>query len=240
MSKAKILLVDDARIFQEIQRDFLRFSPVSILTAHNGEEALAITKSERPDLLVMDVNMPHMDGVACCKAIRKEQALSSLPVILVATSSSAEDMASYRDAGCNGILHKPLQRREFLNRVHSFLPAIERREPRAPCMMKVSVETRTGTFIGMSHDIAVNGLFVSTEHPLEAGSEVVISFTLPTCNDKVTVVWGRVAWCNRVEEEPGQTLPSGFGVEFLEITGQDGILARSNELAAFVAANDAP
>jgi CheY-like chemotaxis protein/Tfp pilus assembly protein PilZ len=240
MSQAKILLVDDARIFQEIQRDFLRFSPVSILTAHNGEEALAIMKSERPDLLVMDVNMPHMDGVACCKAIRKVPALSSLPVILVATSSGADDMASYRDAGCNGILHKPLQRREFLNRVHSFLPAVERREPRVPCRVTVSIETRTGTFIGMSHDIAVNGLFVATDYVVDPGSEVVLSFTLPTCDDKVTVVWGRVAWCNNASVKSRKSLPSGLGVEFLEITGQDGILARSNELAAFVAANGAP
>jgi two-component system, cell cycle response regulator len=110
MFKAKILLVDDAQIFLDIEKDFLRLSPVQILTAYNGAAALEIVRSERPDLVVMDVNMPHMDGEACCMAMKKDPALSKTPVILVTTRSGREDLASFRDAGCAAILHKPRQR----------------------------------------------------------------------------------------------------------------------------------
>jgi len=140
MSETKILLVDDVKIFLEIQKDFLRFSPVQILTAYNGIEALRTAALERPHLIVMDVNMPQMDGVTCCKAIREDPVLHSTPAILVITRSGQDDMESYKSAGCNAILHKPLQRREFLNMAYNFLPAIERREPRVSCRMPVTVD----------------------------------------------------------------------------------------------------
>ena len=237
MSKEKILLVDDSQIFLDIQKDFLRFSPVRILTAFNGGDALKIMKSERPDLVVMDVNMPHMDGESCCLAIRKDPELFSTPVILVITKSGQDDMASYRKAGCDAILLKPLQRREYLNNVFALLPVIERREPRVPCRMPVTIETGAGRFQGLSHDLAVNGLYIAADCEVECGNELVLSFKLPTADDKVTVIWGRVAWRNNAGEDATKSLPSGFGVEFLEITGQDGILARSNDLTSFVSAN---
>jgi CheY-like chemotaxis protein len=237
MFKAKILLVDDARIFLDIEKDFLRFSPVQILTAYNGADALEIVRSERPDLVVMDVNMPHMDGISCCLAIKNEPKLSSTPVILVITRSGKDDMASYRAAGCDATLHKPLQRREFLNSVFAFLPVIERREPRVPCRMAVTVETGAGSFRGMGLDIAVNGLYIAADCEFECGSDVVVSFRIPTADNRVTVIWGRVAWLNKAGEGATGPQAKGFGVEFLEITGQDGIVARANELASYVSAH---
>jgi len=237
MFKAKILLVDDAQIFLDIEKDFLRFSPLQILTAYNGATALEIVRSERPDLVVMDVNMPHMDGKTCCLAIKKEPELLSTPVILVITKSGKEDMASYREAGCDATLHKPLQRREFLNMVFAFLPIIERREPRVPCQMSVTVETGAGSFRGKGLDIAVNGLYISADCEVECGSDVVVSFKLPSADDKVTVIWGRVAWRNKAGAGATGSQSMGFGVEFLEITGQDGILARANDLSSYVSAH---
>lgn len=234
MSETKILLVDDVKIFLEIQKDFLRFSPVQILTAYNGIEALRTAALERPHLIVMDVNMPHMDGVTCCKAIREDPVLHSTPAILVITRSGQDDMESYKSAGCNAILHKPLQRREFLNMAYKFLPAIERREPRVSCRMPVTVESSSAIFTGMSHDIAMNGLYVAADCDLESGSEIVLSFTLPMGDDKVTVARGRIAWGNSGGEDTTKGLPRGFGVEFLEITGEDRLTARFNDLTEFV------
>ncbi len=239
MFKTEILLVDDAKIFLDIQKEFLRYSPVQIITAYNGIEALERARQKRPDLVVMDVSMPHLDGVSCCKAMKAEPALSSTPVILVSTNSGHDDIVSYQNAGCSAILHKPLQRREFLNKLFAFLPVIERREPRVPCAMPINVETETGTFGGTCHDIAMNGLYVVTDHDIEAACEVVLSFKLPNCGKTVTVARGRIAWRNGTVGDAKAGLPKGFGVEFLEISGEDGVIARHNHLMEFLLAQKA-
>jgi CheY-like chemotaxis protein/Tfp pilus assembly protein PilZ len=236
MKKTKILLVDDAKIFLDIQKDFLRFSPAEVFTAYNGIEALIIAKQERPDMIVMNGNLPQKEGLSCCKAIKSDPDLYSTPVILVSTKSGQDDMESYNSAGCNAVLYKPLQRREFLNKIYVFLPAIERREPRVPCRMPVTVEAGSAIFVGMSHDIAMNGLYVATDHNVESVSEILLSFSLPMYEDKVTVTRGRIAWRNNIEEDTKNDLPRGFGVEFLEITGENGVIARFNDLTEFVAA----
>jgi CheY-like chemotaxis protein len=239
MFKTEILLVDDAKIFLDIQKNFLRYSPVQINTAYNGVEALEKARKKRPDLIVMDVSMPQMDGVTCCKTIKEDPALSSTPVILVSTNSGHDDIVSYQNAGCCAILHKPLQRREFLNRLYAFLPVIERREPRVPCTMPVTIETDTGAFAGICHDIAMNGLYLAADHDMKSAREIVLSFRLPNGDATVTVARGRIAWRNSAGEGAKTGLPEGFGVEFLEISGEDGVIARHNHLMEFLMAHKA-
>jgi len=236
MVKTKILLVDNAKIFLDIQKDFLRFSPIEVFTAYSGVEALNIAKLERPDIIVMNVSLPQEDGLLCCKAVKSDPELCSTPVILLSTKSGQDDVESYNRAGCDAVLYKPLQRREFLNKIRLFLTAIERREPRVPCRMPVTVEADSASFVGMSYDIAMNGLFVASDYKAEPGSEILLSFNLPLCEDKVTVIRGRIAWHNNGNEDIKNHLPKGFGVEFLEITGENGVIARFNDLTAFVAA----
>ncbi len=234
MFKTEILLVDDAKIFVDIQKDFLKYSPVQIITAYNGIEALEAVRRKRPDLIVMDVGMPDPDGVSCCKTIKGDSALSSIPVILISTSSGHDDIVAYRDAGCSAILHKPLQRREFLNRLFEFLPVIERREPRVSCRIPVYVDTEAGTFTGIAHDIAMNGIYVETTHDVKSADEIILNFALPPGNDKAIVARGRIAWLNKIGEAADGGLPKGFGAEFLEITGDDGTIFGYNHLVAFL------
>lgn len=237
MFKAKILLADDAKIFLDIEKDFLRFSPVQIFTAYNGLVALEMARAERPDLVVLDAQMPQMDGVTCCAAIKKDPLIRKVPVLITTTSSSQDDIVRYRDAGCDAIVHKPLHRRQFLDMLHAYLPVIERREPRVTCRMPVTIENDAGSFEGVCHDITMNGLFVATDRDVEARSEIVVSFRLPTAGDSITVARGRVAWRNSAAQRKKATLPPGFGVEFMEITGDGAITARVNDLAAFVMAH---
>jgi CheY-like chemotaxis protein/Tfp pilus assembly protein PilZ len=238
MLKAEILLVDDAKIFLDIQKDFLKYSPVHITTAYNGIEALEIARRKQPDLIVMDVAMPQLDGVSCCKSLRNEPGLSSIPVILTSTNSGHDDIISYKNAGCNAILHKPLQRREFLNRLRDFLPAIDRREPRIPCRMPATIKTDSGIFTGIVHNIAMNGLYVETSHDLKSECEAVLSFRLPPGDDRAIVARGRITWRNCTDKAAGNGLPRGFGVEFTEITGEDGTYTGYNQLELFITMRD--
>lgn len=234
MFKAKILLVDDVKVFLEVQKEFLRPSPVKVLMAKNGAAALEVVRKEKPDLVVMNVEMPVMDGITCCRLIKGDAQLRSIPVILISSDGSQEVADASHRAGCEMFLKKPVFGREFLNMAHAFVPAVERRRPRVPCRVPVTVQVDGRTFEGITWEIGMNGLYVVAEGDVAQGSDVVTSFRLPTNTYAVTVARGRVAWTNPPDALSPTALPAGFGVEFREITGEGVSHLRYCELTEFV------
>lgn len=234
MLKPKILLVDDVKVFLEVQKEFLRPSPVRVLTAKTGVEAMETVRNERPDLVVMDVKMPEMDGITCCAAIKGDPSLRSTKVVLFSSDGSHEIVESARRAGCDRFLQKPVFGRDFLNMARTFIPVIERRRPRIPCRVPVTVQADGAIFEGVSRDIGMNGIYVATEGVVEPGIEVVASFRLPTNTYAMTMARGRVAWINPSGKLQNPELPAGFGIEFREITGEGLSHLRFCELTEFV------
>ncbi len=217
MDKRKILLVDDVALILEIEKSFLRNSPVRIFTAHDGAEALEIVKNERPDLVFMDLNMPRMDGAACCAAIKADGQLRSIPVVMVTTAGKSEDRELCREAGCDDFITKPIDRRIFLEKGRKFLPNIDRREPRVPFCAKVSVRDEGEVLAGVIADISVGGLYVAAEGAVGKDGTVVLSFPLPLDSPELVEVHGRIAWQNSKTDRKKPMLPVGFGVEFTEV-----------------------
>ncbi len=233
----KILLVDDVTMFLEIEKGFLGPSPVTILTAKDGEEALSLTRKEHPDLVVMDLNMPKMDGVACCTAIKTDPALRAIPVIMLSNASRLEDVETCWKAGCDDFLAKPVDGKLFLEMMHKFLPVIERRTARVRCQIPVTLQINDGKFSGICDDISMHGLYVATDVKTTVGSDLALSFHLPGSGAQLIEIRGRVLWLNRGITQIKPTMPIGFGVEFIEITGEGLPMLRKNELKAFVEAH---
>ncbi|KAF0220365.1 MAG: response regulator [Geobacteraceae bacterium] len=217
MSKPKILLVDDVNLILELEKSFLRYSPVRIFTARDGEEALAAVKRERPNLIFMDLNMPKMDGPTCCATLKADPEFRSIPVIMVTTAGKEEDEALCRQAGCDDYLTKPIDRRIFLEKGRRFLPYIDRRELRAPCRTQVSFQRGDEARVGISEDISVGGIYVVADGTPEAESRLFLSFVLPDAIGTPIEAKGRVAWENGSDKRKKPQLPSGFGVEFTDI-----------------------
>src|SRR6185369_2073121 len=90
----KILLVDDVRLLLDIQKRFLASSQVRILTAGDGAEALEIVRLEHPDLIIMDKYMPKMNGLDCCVAIKADQSIAHIPVIMSTNAARQADARS--------------------------------------------------------------------------------------------------------------------------------------------------
>lgn len=237
MNTPKILLVDDTRMLLEIGKSFLADSPVQVFTAQNGEEALEIINSELPDLVVLDQNMPRMNGVTCCAAIRKNPATHTIPVLMISSTASKADRDAFAQAGCNGFLAKPLDRQQFLETVREFLPAIERRGARVPCRSAVAMEISGALFSGVTEDISAGGVYVATDHKGEVGDRISLCFSLPGKSDNPLITArGRIAWVNSARNRVNRELPVGFGVEFLEITGKGLAILRKSEIYEFVEA----
>jgi CheY-like chemotaxis protein len=83
VAKPRVLLVDDDRDTRSVLKSFLERLKIAVLEAGDGYEALTVARARQPDLIVMDVRMPGMDGLEACRAIRADEALRAIPVIVL-------------------------------------------------------------------------------------------------------------------------------------------------------------
>jgi CheY-like chemotaxis protein/Tfp pilus assembly protein PilZ len=211
----KVLLVDDVSMFIELQKDYLKLSAVKILTARDGKEALKICQGERPALVIMDLHMPVMNGADCCRALKQDRQLSSIRVILLTSEGKDADRSLCLAAGCDEFLTKPLDRQIFLETARRLLPAIDRRDERIDCRLKVKYRAFGVTLSGFLVNLCQHGVYLTTDCVVEKGAVLDLIFALPEPHGAIIQIKGRVAWLNTKEGRPKPSLPEGFGVELV-------------------------
>ena len=113
-----ILVVDDEALLVKGIRFNLKSDGYDVITGSNGQEAVELTKSENPDLVVLDVMMPVMDGWSVCKAIRAE---SQVPIIMLTAKGETDDKVSGLKAGADDYITKPFEMKEVLARIEAVL-----------------------------------------------------------------------------------------------------------------------
>ena len=120
MSK-RILVVEDQEDNRQIVRDLLTASDYEMTEAENGEEALAAVAKDRPDLILMDIQLPVMDGYEATRRIKADPSLNSIPIIAVTSYALSGDKEKARAAGCNDFVPKPYSPRQLLAKIREFL-----------------------------------------------------------------------------------------------------------------------
>lgn len=118
MKVQKVLVVDDEAQMRRVLRTSLMIHGYDILEASSGEEALEKLNHERCDLLLLDLNLPGIDGIETCRAIR---ANSQVPVIVVSIRDSEKDRAAAYAAGANGYVTKPFSVETILSRIRALV-----------------------------------------------------------------------------------------------------------------------
>lgn len=218
MPRKKVLLVDDVHLILELEKAFLKGLPVDILVAHNGAEALDIVKREHPDLIYLDLNMPVMDGPACCRALKADPATKSIPVIMVTTAGREEDHLLCRAAGCDDFVTKPINNKLFLDKGRACLADFERRRQRYSFVTDVQFLKNGEPRTGMTADISKGGIFIAVSDNTLPDDPIDLSFTLPLKGTSVLVAArGRIAWENRAGDLKKPCYPAGVGVAFTDI-----------------------
>jgi len=124
MQRKKILLVDDSSTILMMEKFILRNDPYVLVTASNGEEAVLKAASEQPDLILLDVVMPRMNGFEACRAIRENEASKHIPIIMVTTRGEAANVENGWVSGCTDYVTKPINAVELLAKVRSLLGEI--------------------------------------------------------------------------------------------------------------------
>ena len=109
-----ILLVDDSAMICHVVSQILKDSGYAVLTAKNGREAVMLAKKCNPNLVIMDVEMPVMDGIDAMVQMKSEPQTATIPVIIFTSLGREEDIARAKQAGCQGFLGKPICK-EVLN-----------------------------------------------------------------------------------------------------------------------------
>ena len=118
----RILVVEDQEDNRQIVRDLLTANDYEMTEAENGQEALAAVAKDRPDLILMDIQLPVMDGYEATRRIKADPSLSSIPVIAVTSYALSGDEEKARAAGCNDFVPKPYSPRQLLAKIRQYLP----------------------------------------------------------------------------------------------------------------------
>ena len=118
----RILIIEDQEDNRAIMRDLLSTAGYALIEAVDGEEGVRLARSERPDLILMDIQLPVLDGYEATRQIRATADLKSVPIIAVTSYALSGDEAKTREAGCDSYVAKPFSPRELLAKVRALLP----------------------------------------------------------------------------------------------------------------------
>ena len=118
----RILVVEDTEDNRQIIRDLLSSVGYELIEATDGAEGVALAQSRHPDLILMDIQLPQMDGYEATRRIRAVPELAKVPIIAVTSYALSGDEAKTRAAGCDGYIAKPFSPRQLLAKIREFLP----------------------------------------------------------------------------------------------------------------------
>ena len=119
--RKKILLVDDAETVLLMERMILQGEPYDVVTARDGDEAIAQALDERPDLILLDIVMPKKDGFEVCGLLRSHADTRHTPILLVSTRGEPQNVEAGFASGCNDFITKPVDRLVLLSKIRSHL-----------------------------------------------------------------------------------------------------------------------
>lgn len=110
MDKQTVLIAEDSSVIQNLTKKILEQQNLKVLTAKNGKEVLALLETEPVHLILMDINMPQMDGITCVQNIRRspKEEVKNIPVLAITGNARNYTEEEFKDAGINEFLQKPV------------------------------------------------------------------------------------------------------------------------------------
>lgn len=133
----KILVVDDEEHIIELIRFNLETNGYCVIEANDGNEALKKVKEEKPDLVILDLMLPSIDGIEICKILRKDKETEKLPIIMLTAKSEEIDMIIGLEIGADDYITKPFSVRELLARIKAVLRRTQERQERRENVIKI-------------------------------------------------------------------------------------------------------
>lgn len=216
MAAKKILLADDVKLFVELEKSFLRRNEFEIVIARDGAEALALTRQKQPDIVLMDLHMPGMDGDECCRRLKGDPQLKAIPVIMITQGGREEDLELCRKAGCNAILLKPITRHDLLSTIKRLLDLQDRAAPRCNARLRVHYGVPPQELLqNYSVNLSTGGMFLETWQVLPLDTPISLEFSLD--EGRIINCKAKVVWVNAPDLILKPLLPVGMGLQFIDM-----------------------
>lgn len=211
--KKKLLIVDDVELFVQLQVSYLGNDKYDIHTAGNGNEGLHLARTLRPDLILLDLFMPDLNGDEVCHILKKDPATSAIPVVLVSSGAPERSRSAMISSGSDGLVFKPVRRDLLVSVVENLLGTNLRFHDR----INVNI---AGTVIheGEEHPVTIrslssDGAFLELSYRVTRGDLMEIIFTLPDTRDVIRIRSAAVVWIGTLGEDG----PAGAGLSYLTI-----------------------
>jgi CheY-like chemotaxis protein len=117
----KVLIVDDSHMIRRIVGKILKEFDFEVLMAENGQVGYDMARDAKPDLIIMDIEMPVMNGIRATETIKSDRSTAHIPVLIFTSLGSEEDIRMAREAGGSGFLNKPISKEELKTTISSLL-----------------------------------------------------------------------------------------------------------------------
>jgi two-component system phosphate regulon response regulator PhoB len=130
MGKRKILIVEDDRDIVEMITYNLKMDGYEVLSAFAGKDGIALARRERPDLIILDIMLPVMDGFEVCRVLKSTEATACVPIIILSAKSQETDKIVGLELGADDYVTKPFSPRELVARIKAVLRRNQERQPR--------------------------------------------------------------------------------------------------------------
>jgi CheY-like chemotaxis protein/Tfp pilus assembly protein PilZ len=213
----RILFSDRDNVFLELCKTYLKTSGVSVLTCDNGKDALDIIRNKNPHLVFLSADMPIINGLDCCRTVRMDESLDSIPILITLSCGKKDNIESCNQAGCNDVLLKPINRHTFFSVIKKYITMNKRAAPRFAACFHVEWKSDNGRrSSGNTVDISTQGLFIETKEIIPVNSIIDLDFIIPNSNIEINCR-AKVRWINKKDSSAKSTFPSGIGVQFADL-----------------------
>ncbi|MDQ2085395.1 response regulator [Herbivorax sp. ANBcel31] len=158
MFKKKILIIEDTGFMRKLISDILIDSDYDVVTASTGPQGIQRVREEKPDLVLLDVVMPGMDGFEVCKVLREDESNNLMPIIMLTAQENEDDKLEGLEIGADDYIIKPFNSRELVSRVRNTLKRIDRNRwanPLTGLRGNIEIQTEINQRIATSKMFAV-------------------------------------------------------------------------------------
>ncbi len=121
MQKEKILIIEDNKLNRKLITSLLSLKKFCVLEAEDAETGIEIARRSMPDLILMDIQLPGMDGLAATRILKNDDHLKDIPIVAVTSYAMSGDEEKAIEAGCVGYITKPIETRKFLKSIAEYI-----------------------------------------------------------------------------------------------------------------------
>ncbi len=218
MQVKKILIVDDSATGLAQFKSIFSRTRCTVTTATDGKDALKKVSDEHPDIVLIDLYMPEMNGDECCRIIKAYPPFKDIPIIMYTSAKGEEERKRCLQAGCDDYLIRPFVGEEILLKtVKKFIDIPIREHIRVSIEAEVGYSHNGTEYYGRMQNISSTGGFIETDEPLPTDSIINLSFTIPNSANRVEAAGEVVRVICKDSDSPSTRIVPGIGIRFLTI-----------------------